>query len=38
MPYRVIVEPVALKDIQQGINYYDDQQIGLGEKFEAAVN
>ena len=38
MSYSVIIEPVALKDIQQGINYYDDQQAGLGKKFEAAVN
>ena len=38
MAYSVVIEPVALQDIQQGIDYYDDQQIGLGEKFEAAVN
>lgn len=38
MAYNVVIEPVALQDIQQGIDYYDDQQIGLGEKFEVAVN
>lgn len=38
MAYSIVIEPVALQDIQQGIDYYDDQQIGLGEKFEATVN
>ena len=36
--YSIVIEPVALQDIQQGIDYYDAQHIGLGEKFEAAVN
>jgi toxin ParE1/3/4 len=38
MAYNIIIEPVALQDIQQAIDYYDEQQIGLGEKFEAALN
>ena len=38
MAYSIVIEPVALEDIQQGIDYYDEQQIGLGEKFEVAVN
>lgn len=38
MAYHVIIEPAALQDIQQGIDYYDDQQIGLGKKFESVVN
>lgn len=38
MAYSVVIEPVALQDIQQGIDFYDEQQIGLGEKFEVAVN
>jgi toxin ParE1/3/4 len=38
MAYSIVLEPLSLQDIQQGIDYYDDQQIGLGEKFEAAVN
>ncbi len=38
MAYRVVIEPMALNDIQQGIDYYDDQQIGLGVKFEEALN
>lgn len=38
MAYSVVIEPAALRDIQHGIDYYDEQRIGLGEKFEAAVN
>ena len=38
MTFNIVIEPVALLDIQQAIDYYDDQQIGLGKKFEAAVN
>lgn len=38
MIYSVVLDPIALKDIQKGVDYYDDQQIGLGEKFEATVN
>jgi hypothetical protein len=38
MAYSIVLEPLSLQDIQQGFDYYDDQQIGLGEKFEAAVN
>jgi hypothetical protein len=36
--YQVVVEPTAIKDIQQAIDYYDEQQIGLGEKFEESLN
>ena len=38
MAYNIVIEPIALQDIQQAIDYYDDQQIGLGEKFEATLN
>ncbi|MBC9798432.1 hypothetical protein [Sinomicrobium weinanense] len=38
MAYSVIVEPVAIQDIQEAIDYYDEQQPGLGEKFEAVLN
>lgn len=38
MAYSIVIEHVALQDIQQGIDYYDDQQIGFGEKFEATIN
>ena len=38
MAYTIIIEPIALKDIQKAIDYYDEQLIGLGAKFEAALN
>ncbi len=38
MAFSIIIEPVALQDIQNAIDYYDEQLIGLGEKFEAALN
>ena len=37
MSFVVVVEKRAQSDIQQSIDYYDKQQIGLGEKFWAAV-
>ncbi len=33
MPYSIVVEPRALADIQQAIDYYDEQQEGLAGKF-----
>lgn len=38
MPYSIIIDPRAIADIQQAIDYYDDNQPGLGTKFEAALN
>lgn len=37
MPFRVVIEPRALADIQQAIDYYDEHLIGLGERFHAAI-
>lgn len=37
MLYNVVFDKRAEKDIQQAIDYYDDQQIGLGEKFWLAI-
>lgn len=37
MKFRVVIEPRALADIQEAIDYYDEQQIGLGKKFNSAV-
>jgi len=34
MPYEIFIEPLALQDIQKAIDYYDEQQIGLGDTFE----
>ena len=38
MSYHVTVSPNAILDIQLAIDYYDDQQLGLGLKFEAYLN
>ena len=38
MAYNVVIEENALDDIQQAIDYYDEQLIGLGEKFENAIH
>jgi plasmid stabilization system protein ParE len=38
MPFAILVEPRALADIQQAINYYDSRQAGLGKKFESAID
>ena len=38
MAYNVVIEENALEDIQQAIDYYDEQLIGLGEKFENAIH
>ncbi len=33
MAFDIALEKRALSDIQQAIDYYDQQQIGLGKKF-----
>ncbi len=38
MPYEIFIEPLALQDIQQAIDYYDEQQIGLGDTFEEILD
>jgi hypothetical protein len=38
MIYSLVIDPRAIQEIQQAIDYYDEQQTGLGEKFEAALN
>ncbi|MEQ9164671.1 MAG: hypothetical protein RLO12_00320 [Fulvivirga sp.] len=38
MAYSIVIEPAAIQDIQQAIDYYDEQQIGLSKKFEASLN
>jgi toxin ParE1/3/4 len=37
MAYKIKIEADALQDIQQGINYYNELQPGLGRKFFAEV-
>jgi toxin ParE1/3/4 len=36
--FAVLLEPEALNDIQEAINFYDEAQPGLGKKFEEALN
>ena len=38
MAYKVVIEPRALLDAKQAINYYDEQLIGLGDKFNEALD
>jgi toxin ParE1/3/4 len=36
--FSVNIDPRAIQDIQKAIDYYDEQQIGLGRKFESSLN
>ncbi|TDD96941.1 hypothetical protein [Flavobacterium cellulosilyticum] len=38
MIYKVVIEPRAILDIQDAINYYDSKQDGLGELFYQVVD
>jgi toxin ParE1/3/4 len=38
MDYSILLDERASQDIQEAIDYYEDQQPGLGEKFENALN
>ena len=38
MGFEVVIEPAALKDIQEAVNYYDLQAPGLGYKFEEELD
>jgi toxin ParE1/3/4 len=38
MIYTIVIEPRAIIDIQNAIDYYDSKQIGLGEYFYKVVN
>ena len=38
MSFQVILEPRAIADIQHAIDYYDEQLLGLGERFKATVD
>ena len=37
MPFTIKIEPEAKHDIQEGIDWYNKQQPGLGREFHAAV-
>ncbi len=38
MKFILELDPRAIKDIQEAIDYYDEQLTGLGEKFETYLN
>lgn len=38
MAYTIDIDPRAIRDVQQAIDYYEEQQAGLGVKFENALN
>lgn len=38
MAYTIDIDPMAIRDVQQAIDYYEEQQTGLGIKFENALN
>ena len=38
MPFTVVIEPRGLTDIQKAIDYYDEQQIGLGKIFNTSLD
>ena len=38
MKYEIVIEPRALLDIQNAIDYYDSKKIGLGEYFLESID
>lgn len=38
MAFSIDVDPGAILDLQKAIDYYDEQQPGLGKKFENAID
>jgi len=38
MAFTFIIDTRAISDIQEAIDYYDEQQAGLGKRFEAELN
>lgn len=38
MTYTVVIDNKALQDAQEAIDYYEEQQAGLGERFEKELN
>ncbi len=38
MAFTLVIDPRAIRDIQEAIDYYDEQQAGLGKRFEAVLN
>jgi toxin ParE1/3/4 len=38
MIFKVVIEPRALEDIQDAIDYYESKKVGLGEQFYKVVD
>jgi toxin ParE1/3/4 len=38
MAYTTVIDPRAMQDIQKAIDYYEEQDVGLGEQFEDSLN
>jgi toxin ParE1/3/4 len=38
MHFVVVIDPLAIGDVQEAIDYYDEQSIGLGKRFEIELN
>ncbi|TVQ50678.1 MAG: hypothetical protein EA362_01805 [Saprospirales bacterium] len=38
MTYTLVIDSRAIQDVQEAIDYYDNQQVGLGKRFEAVLN
>lgn len=38
MNFQILFEPDAVRDIEGKIDYYDNELVGLGKKFEKALN
>lgn len=38
MAFNTVLDPRAIQDIQNAIDYYEEQQPGLGQQFEDTLN
>jgi hypothetical protein len=38
MKFEVVLEPIAIQDIQEATDYYDSMQVGLGKKFQDSID
>ena len=38
MKFRILLDPRAVVEVQEAIDYYEEQLIGLGKKFELELN
>jgi toxin ParE1/3/4 len=38
MNFTIVIDPRAIQDIQEAIDYYDEKQPGLGRRFQAELD